>query len=129
MGDERGKRGGPERARLQRLDAALTSFILAQRDDNGAGRNLEALKWYLETEGLLKVDLEKLGSLVDGVRSRMEQQKHRAAVKARLFTKEDRPREARYRYGSDFCANPGCGMFKNYEKECPYCGHVEWKMG
>ena len=45
-------------------------------------------------------------------------------VEAKLFTRDDTPKKNKF--GSAFCKK--CMMYKDYEKECPYCGSLEMSL-
>ncbi len=96
----------------------ITSYVLAHRDDPEI--HITELAKYIarRIEG---INAETVRQEIKRVIKHMDEPKKETALKARLFTKNGKIRK--YRYGSDFCEK--CGMFKNYEKECPYCGHHE----
>ncbi len=99
------------------LEGMLVSYVLAQEDPDA---RLEELRFFLKTKGI-DIDTPTLGKQVHKVKKSIEHPKKMVELKAKLFNKEGTIRK--YRFGSDFC--PKCRMFKNYEKECPYCGHLE----
>lgn len=101
----------------KRLEGALVSYALAQEDLDA---RLEDLRKYLKNISV-ELDLEALRKEVYNVKKRLQKPRKYAELKASLFTKEGKVRE--YQFGSDFC--PRCKLFKNYEKECPYCGYLE----
>lgn len=99
------------------LEGILVSYVLSQDDIE---KHLKELKFYLTRRGF-KIEHEKLKDGVFDTKRAIEAKEKNNQLKALLFTKDDKLRE--YQFGSDFC--PKCKMFKNYEKECPYCGHLE----
>lgn len=101
--------------RLQRL---ITSYVNAH---DGPQEDLEELKRYVRQEGLGDVPMEELHQRVQSVRDSRKLAAIRFQQQATLFTREKSVRT--YRFGSPFC--PNCHLFKNYEKECPHCSHLE----
>ncbi len=100
---------------------AITSYVLAHRDN--PEKHVKELTKYL-AQRVKGINEEAILQEIRRVIERMNEPGHEAALKATLFTKDGKVRK--YRNGSDFCEK--CGMFKNYEKECPYCGHHEMKI-
>lgn len=99
------------------VEGALVSYVLAQEDLDS---RLEELRCFLRTKKV-DIDIETLRKEVYKVKKNVEHPKKMTELTAKLFNKDGEVRE--YRFGSDFC--PECRLFKNYEKECPYCGHLE----
>jgi hypothetical protein len=99
------------------LEGILVSYVLSQDEIE---ERLIDLKKYLRIKGI-KIDTEKLKNTVHNTKDVIESREYNNRLKALLFTKESKARD--YQFGSDFC--PKCNMFKNYEKECPYCGYLE----
>lgn len=99
------------------IEGMLVSYVLAQEDPDD---RLEELRFFLKTKGI-EMDASTLKKQVHKVKKSIEHPKKMMELEAKLFNKEGTIRK--YRFGSAFC--PKCGMFKNYEKECPYCGYLE----
>lgn len=99
------------------LEGMLVSYVLAHENIDS---HLEELRYFLKTKGI-DMDALTLKIEVQKVKKSVEHPKKMTELKAKLFNKECTVRK--YRFGSDFC--PKCRMFKNHEKECPYCGHLE----
>ncbi|MFW5952788.1 MAG: hypothetical protein ACOCSJ_01355 [Candidatus Natronoplasma sp.] len=104
--------------RLQRLRRAINSYILAQDDP---AENLELLQKYLRKKGIGDVSTEVLKKEIKSQIKKRREKKKLEKIETRLFKKDDE--EKKFRYGSAFCGN--CSMYKDYQKECPYCGHLE----
>ncbi|MDI6887403.1 MAG: hypothetical protein QMC98_02025 [Candidatus Thermoplasmatota archaeon] len=101
----------------KRLEGSLVSYVLAQED---LELRLEDLRKFLRAINI-ELDLETLRKEVYNTKKCIAKKREWAELEARLFTKEGTVRK--YRFGSDFC--PKCKMYKNYEKECPYCKYLE----
>jgi hypothetical protein len=104
-------------ARDKRFESSLVSYVLAQ--DNLDSHLQDLRKFLLEIN--IKLDLESLRREVYKIKEKLQKPRKFLELKASLFTKDRYLRK--YRFGSDFC--PSCKIFKNYEKECPYCGYLE----
>ena len=104
--------------RLKRLMRAINSYILAQDDP---AENLELLQKYLRKKGIGDVSTEVLKKEIKSQIKKRRKKKKLEKVETKLFKKDDE--EKKFRYGSAFCGK--CDMYKDYQKECPYCGHLE----
>lgn len=104
-----------------RLDSILVSFVNAHETEEG---NIEELRLYIRSKGLGELSVEDLRRRVASVREARHAAVLRSQQLADLFTPEHQLRA--YRFGSPFC--PNCNLFKNYEKECPYCSYLELTM-
>ena len=107
-----------DKKRHRRLKRAINSFMLAQDDPT---ENLELLQRYLHKKGFGKVSKKALKKEISSQLKRKKEKKKLKKMEAKLFKKEDE--ERKFRYGSAFCGN--CNMYKDYQKECPYCGDLE----
>lgn len=96
----------------------ITSYVLAHRDN--PEKHVTEMAEYI-AQRIKGINAETVRQEIRRVIERMNKPKEEVALKAKLFTTDGKVRK--YRYGLDFCEK--CGMFKNYEKECPYCGHHE----
>lgn len=101
------------------LKKVINSYLLAHPDD--PYEDLDTLKEYLEKKNMGKISLKGLKDFIKNVRREQRKEKKLEEMEAKLFTRDGKPKE--FKYGSSFCRN--CGMYKDYEKECPYCGHLE----
>lgn len=104
-----------------RLKKVINSYVLAQEDPN---QRLKLLQRYLKVQGIADVSLEELRVHINRIDRTDSRNKRKDTMEALLFTKEGTPKKNRY--GSSFCKN--CHMYKDYEKECPYCGSLELTM-
>jgi len=103
---------------LKRLRRAINSYILAQEDPT---ENLELLQKYIRKKGIGDVSIEVLKKEIKSQLKKRREKKRMEMIEAKLFKKDDEKKK--YRYGSAFCVN--CSMYKDYQKECPYCGDLE----
>ncbi|MBS3781884.1 MAG: hypothetical protein KGY66_03840 [Candidatus Thermoplasmatota archaeon] len=108
------KRGTDDKS----LKRAINSFLLAQEDPT---ENLELLQKYLRKKGIADVSTEFLKKEIESQLEKRKEEKRLKKMETRLFKKENKNKK--YRYGSAFCGN--CSMYKDYQKECPYCGKLE----
>lgn len=100
------------------LETIVLSYALV---NNAPEKNIKDLHFYLVSEGLADISLGKLRAMVMKAVTNVRMDMIEPALKAKLFTKDGKIRP--YKFGSDFC--PECGVFKNYHKECTFCGHHE----
>ncbi len=103
----------------KRLHKTINSYVLAQGDQ--PYKRLKLLQKYLKAKKIGNVDLVNLKKIVDQHIQTMENREKKDKVEAVLFTKEGTPKKNKY--GSAFCKR--CYMYKDHEKECPYCGSLE----
>ena len=102
----------------EKLRTALLCYTFAQKDTN---ENLKDLQDFLLITGIGPVHIEELLKKINLIKEQEKKIIHKQNLKAKLFTQDKKIRS--FRFGSDFC--PNCHMFKNYEKECPYCKYLE----
>jgi len=107
-----------DKKRLRSLRRAINSYLLAQDDP---AENLELLQKYLRKKGIGEVSKKVLKKEINSQLKRKKEKKKLEKIEAKLFKKEEK--EKKFRYGSAFCSN--CRMYKDYQKECPYCGDLE----
>lgn len=103
----------------KRLEKAVNSYVLAQGDE--PFKRLTLLRNYLKAKKIAELELKELRDMVSRQLKILEKREKKDRVEAILFTKEGTPKKNRY--GSAFCRR--CQMYKDYEKECPYCGSLE----
>lgn len=113
----KGKDAEQERGKI--MGGIIMSYALAHGENPES--TLEELTRYLSAR-VEAVASDTVRGEVKTALNRIESPKKNVEVLAKLFKKDGSVR--RYRYGSGFC--PTCGMFKDYHKECPYCGHHEF---
>lgn len=102
----------------KKLRASLLSYTFAQEDTE---EKLDELQRFLLETGVGPIDINELKEKVNQIKREEEKLKHDQKRMAKLFTRSKQVR--RYQFGSSLC--PNCHMFKNYEKECPYCKYLE----
>lgn len=106
--------------RSRRLKRIINSYILAQ-DEPIQEKKLNLLQRYLHQKGIGNVTIKVLKKKIKDQQDHMERDKRLNKMENALFKKEEETKN--YRYGSAFC--PNCSMYKDHEKECPYCGKLE----
>ena len=102
----------------EKLRASLLSYTFAQED---LDENLSELQAFLRETGIGTININELKEKVNRIKKEEEKLKSDQRRMAKLFTMSKQVRQ--YQYGSSSC--PNCHMFKNYEKECPYCKYLE----
>lgn len=106
------------------LDGIVASYVIAHGGDkNRIEQNLPVLGDYLKRRHIADIPGEELLKKVIDQKTIFDSVERKAKISARLFTRDGVPRKVKYRSGSEFCGE--CKMFKNYHKECPYCGRLE----
>lgn len=101
------------------LERVIKSYTLAQNEK--PYKKIKLLQIYLKAMGIADPSLRELRDMVKKEIEKDEKIKKIERAESTLFTKEG-PKK-KNRFGSAYCDN--CSMFKNYEKECPYCGSLE----
>jgi hypothetical protein len=99
---------------------AVREFTLAHREGHDL-KDLEALKIYIKDLYDIDMPVEGLHALVEQAKVEIRSQAVADEMESILFSPE-RP-APKFKLGKPFC--PKCTRFKNYRKECPYCGHHE----
>ena len=102
----------------EKLRTSLLSYTFAQEN---LDENLSELQAFLRETGIGTININELKEKVNRIKKEEEKLKNDQKRMAKLFTRSKQVR--RYQYGSSSC--PNCHMFKNYEKECPYCKYLE----
>lgn len=107
-------------SRKRILNRIINSYVIAQEDpiDNAKLRKLQI---YIYQRGLGRVETKYLVNQIKKQQEKMKRGEELRKMETDLFKKDDETKK--YRYGSSFC--PNCSMYKDYEKECPYCGELE----
>jgi len=100
------------------LETIILSYAMINKEPR---KNLKDLHFYLMSEGIAKVSLKELKVMVDKAVTNVKMDMIKPSLRAILFTEDGKLRK--YQYASDFC--PKCGVFKNYHKECKFCGYHE----
>lgn len=110
-------------ARVPTLRSAIVSYVIAQGEKENMAENLPHFRRFLKENGISEVPAERLSRLVETEVRNLESAEKNAGKLARLFSRDGVVRKDKYRHGSAFCSS--CGMFKDYRKECPFCGKIE----
>jgi hypothetical protein len=95
----------------------ILSFVKA----GGSERKKEdivGLQTYIRQKYRITIKRDLLKKEVAYARGVIKHKKLLDNLETRLLTSDKRGK--RFRYGAGYCKD--CRMFKNYEKECPYCG-------
>lgn len=99
---------------------AVREFTFAHRDGYDR-KDLELLQIYIRDLHKTKVSIEGLDALVLQAREEAKNKAVADEMESILFS-TDRP-IPKFKLGSPFCVK--CSRFKNYKKECPFCGYHE----
>ena len=99
---------------------AIREFTYAHKEGHDR-KDLEALKIYLYDLYGIDMPIEGLHALIEQAKIEIRSKAVADEMESILFS-TDRP-TPRFKIGSPFCMK--CGRFKNYKKECPFCGHHE----
>lgn len=100
------------------METILLSYAMVNKEPR---KNVKDLQLYLLSEGLADLSLKELKVMVDKALMNIRMDMIKPSLKAKLFTEDGKLRK--YQFASDFC--PRCGVFKNYHKECKFCGYHE----
>jgi len=100
------------------LETIVLSYAMVNKEPR---KNLKDLHFYLLSEGVTEISIKQLRVLVDKALTNIRMDMISPSLKAKLFTEDGKLR--RYQFASDYC--PKCGVFKNYHKECKFCGYHE----
>lgn len=103
-----------------KIQSIIESYLMVHKEE--PYEDLKLLQKYLKKKNIGKVKLKKLKKLVDESLEDGKKREQLEKMEARLFTNKKKPRD--YKYGKAFCEN--CNMYKDYKKECPYCGTIEY---
>lgn len=106
----------------RRVKKVVNSYLLVHKDD--PYKKLKLLQKYLKAKKIADISIRELKSVVDKQLKSREFKERLEQIEAKLFTKEGVPKKNKF--GSAFCRR--CGMYKDYEKECPYCGSLEMSL-
>ncbi len=109
------------KVRSKSIKRVINSYILAQEEPLD---KLRLLQRYLQKKGIADISLKELKTEVKRQMAKDRKDENLSRMEAKLFTRSGESRE--YKYGSAFCGN--CNMYKDYKKECPYCGDLEMTL-
>ncbi|MGM0405053.1 MAG: hypothetical protein ACQEQM_02800 [Thermoplasmatota archaeon] len=104
------------------IKRVVNSYLLVNKDEPYA--KLKLLQKYLKSKKIADVGIRFLKEMVDKQLKAERMKDKISEVEAELFTKEGTPKKNKF--GSAFCKK--CMMYKDYEKECPYCGSLEMTL-
>ena len=99
---------------------AIREFTFAHKDGHDR-KDLEALQIYLKDLYGTRVTVEGLHALVLQAKEEAKNKAVADEMESILFS-TDRP-IPKFKLGAPFCQK--CARFKNYKKECPFCGYHE----
>ena len=118
-GDRKLKRiqNSPKKSR-EFLNTIVLSYAMVNKEPR---KNLKDLHFYLLSEGIADISLKRLRAMVNNTLTNIRMDKIKPPLMSKLFADDGKLR--RYRFASDYC--PKCGVFKNYHKECGFCGYHE----
>lgn len=106
------------------MEGIIASYVIAQGGNKKRiNEKLPILENYLKRKRIADISRDKLLKKALKQKAMFDSVERKARISAKLFTSDVKPRKAKYRRGSEFCGE--CKMFKNYSKECPYCGRLE----
>lgn len=117
------KRKVPPQPEGPSLKSVITSYLIAHARGERRSEDMDQLLRFLRSRRLMTGPDEGLDKLVAAEAKKLEAGEREAEALARLFRPDGRPRPEAYRHGSAFCGR--CGMYKDYHKECKYCGKLE----
>ena len=98
----------------------IRSFAVAHVDGYSHSQ-LEILQAYIQDNFHLDYKEDKLMKMIRHEESSLKKEPVLRNIDSILFSGEGGA--PNFKLGSSFCEQ--CGMFKNYRKECPYCGYHE----
>ena len=99
-------------------ETIVLSYAMANQEPM---RNIEDLHFFMQSQGITDISLPRLKIMVCRAVNNVRMEMIAGPLRAKIFTKDGKGRK--YQFGSVFC--PDCGVFKNYSKECSFCGHHE----
>ncbi len=99
---------------------AVREFTFAHKDGHDK-KDLEALQIYIKDLYRTNISIEGLHALVLQAKDEEKNKAVADEMESILFS-TDRP-IPKFKLGAPFCKK--CARFKNYKKECPFCGHHE----
>ena len=99
---------------------AVREFTYAHKEGH-TKEDLELLQMYIKDLYNSNVPIEGLHALVEQAKNEEKSKAVADEMESILFSR-DRP-IPKFKLGAPFCQK--CARFKNYKKECPFCGHLE----
>lgn len=102
-----------------RLQAILNSFVSVQEDITD--HDIQNLTDFVNQQTVGDFTSDQIRERVEDIKDQDQMVQMKRQQVAELFAPDHLVRPIRF--GSPFC--PNCHMFKNYDKECPYCQYLE----
>jgi len=102
----------------KKLRASLLSYTFVHEN---LEEDMIEFQTFLKESEIGDIEITELKEKLNRIKKEEEKLKYDQKRIANLFTQSKQVRK--YQLGSSFC--PSCHMFKNYEKECPYCKYLE----
>jgi len=99
------------------MSSDLRTFLAAY-SEGFSEQALEDLALYIDAYHEVKLKREELLALLDKEGKSVENAARALYIEKKLLTPKDK-----VLLGSCYC--PSCARFKNFRKECPFCGHHE----
>ncbi len=109
-------------SKKKKIREIVKSYLMVHREK--PYRKLKTLQRYLKKKNIANIKLKSLRDMVKSQIEKEEEMEKIEEMEAELFTKDGEVKN--YKYGSAFCKN--CDKYKDYEKECPYCGSLEMTL-
>ncbi|MGA1821436.1 MAG: hypothetical protein ACMUIG_02795 [Thermoplasmatota archaeon] len=98
----------------------IRSFAVSH-NESYSNSELEMLHAYIHDYFDINMKMELLMDYIKKEQQSLKNEPVLRNVDSILFSGNGKP--PAFKLGSAFCRD--CGMYKNYRKECPYCGHHE----
>lgn len=105
----------------------VTSMVVSYVDAGGMAddlRKLKRLKYLIRLESGLDINIDYIRKKVDMLSKQRQKMRQKDWLMGDVFGRE--LPDPRFRMGSGFC--PRCRRFKNFQKECPLCLHLEMTL-
>jgi DNA-binding GntR family transcriptional regulator len=88
---------------------------------NRTKKDINQLKSYIKQTRHINIGSKELSAYIRNFKKEIKSLLEITTTKAVLLTKENKVKI--YKFSSELC--PQCGKYKNFEKTCPYCEHME----
>ncbi len=105
----------------------VTSMIVSYVEAGGIAddqKKLTRLGYLITMESGLELEVDYIRKKVELLWNEREKMRRKDWLMANVFGKE--LPDPRFRMGSGLC--PRCRRFKNFQKECPLCSHLEMTL-
>jgi hypothetical protein len=91
---------------------------------NSKQNDMNILKQYIKQTESIDVEMRDLHLCIMIFKNQIKYPLEITSSKAVLLTKENQVKI--YKFGSESC--PRCDRYKNYEKKCSHCDHIEFHI-